>query len=162
MIDSGSVSNEPVHVTDFYPTLVDIAGGEIPENHVIDGLSLVPILTGESDHLEREYLYWYMPLYDPQWGAVPAAVIRKGKYKLIEFFGDYIDLDQGGKYIPEGRVELFDLEKDIGETTDLSDEYPQITDSMKEKLHKWIREMGEEIPGENPEYEPDNPLGRER
>ncbi len=64
-------------------------------------------------------LYWYMPLYDPQWGTSPAAVIREGDYKLIEFFGDYIDVDSNLCYTPEGRVELYNLKKDIGESEDL-------------------------------------------
>jgi arylsulfatase A len=161
-IKPGTVSEQQVHVTDFYPTLVEIAGGTIPEGHVVDGINLLPVLTNEKNQIERGYMYWYMPLYDPQWGAVPAAVVRKGDFKLIEFFGDYIDLDQDSKYITEGRVELYNLKEDIGETIDLSGELLDLTAEMQAELHRWINEMGEGIPEKNPNYDPERALKRPR
>ena len=149
-----TVCHTPVQVVDFFPTLLDIAGGKAPANHVLDGLSIMPLLK-EQGVWKRDALYWYMPLYDILWGATPSAVIRQGDYKLIQFFGDYVDLDHGRKYIPEGRVELYNLHDDIGETRDLSKDMPERTQAMLEKLHAWIHDMGREIPGENPDYDPE-------
>lgn len=149
----GSVCETPVHVTDIYPTLVEIAGGEMKQHPVIDGESIVPLLQ-QKGRWTRDALYWYMPLYDHLWGATPSAVIREGDYKLIEFFGDYIDIELGYKYIPEGRTELYDLRNDIGETNDLSRSLPEKAKTMRKKLYKWINSMNVPIPKENPYYDP--------
>lgn len=154
-VEPGTESHEPVHVTDMYPTILDMAHAEMKEDHIVDGESITPILKGEGA-LDRDALYWYMPLYDIQWGATPAAVIREGKYKLIHFFGDHIDLEDSSKYIPEPKTVLYDLEKDLSETNDLSQSMPEHTTRMKEKLMNWIEEMGVELPTLNPDYNPDS------
>ncbi|MEM9674227.1 MAG: sulfatase [Bacteroidota bacterium] len=157
LIKRGTASNEPVHVVDIYPTLLDLARGKAKEDHPLDGLSLRPLLT-QQGNLNRDALYWYMPLYDAQWGATPSAVIREGSYKLIHFFGDHIDLENGGAYITEAKTVLYNLEKDISETTDLSGEMPERVSEMKDKLLHWIDKMGAELPTLNPDYNPDSAL----
>jgi arylsulfatase A len=149
----GSVCQTPVHVTDLYPTLVDMAGGSMRQDHILDGRSIIPLLK-QKGQWNRDVLYWYMPLYDHLWGATPAAVIREGDYKLIEFFGDYIDIELGYKYIPEGRLELYNVREDLSETNDLSRSMPEKARTMRKKLHDWIQSMGESIPQENPYYDP--------
>jgi arylsulfatase A-like enzyme len=104
----------------------------------------------------RGALYWYMPLYDIQWGATPSAVIREGNYKLIHSFGDHIDLENSSAYIPEAKTELYDLSNDISETNDLAAKMPEQTERMKGKLFKWIKETGAEIPTLNPGYNRDS------
>jgi len=160
-VGPGTVNHTPIHVVDIYPTLVDMANGTFPENHVLDGQSIVPLLTGQSDPTPRS-LFWYMPLYDPQWGATPAAVIRKENYKLIRFFGDYIDLDQNSLYIPEPRVELYDLEADISESHDLTSERPALADSLDRELAAWLDELEVELPSVNPAFSNDSALVRSR
>ncbi|NJO00746.1 MAG: sulfatase [Bacteroidia bacterium] len=150
-----SVSQEPVHVVDMYPTLLEMAGATMHREHSLDGLSLLPLLTGQGKP-NRDALYWYMPLYDIQWGATPSAIIREGSYKLIHFFGDYIDLENASAYIPEARTFLFDLEKDISETQNLSEARPELRDRLKVKLFQWLKEIGTELPTLNPNYQPDS------
>jgi uncharacterized sulfatase len=157
LIEGESVSHEPVHVVDIYPTLLDLAGGKVKEDHLLDGFSLRPLLT-QQDSLNRDALYWYMPLYDAQWGATPSAVIRKGPYKLIHYFGDHIDLEDGGAYIPEAKTVLYNLEHDLSETTDLSAEMPERVSELKDKLLNWIDKIGVELPTVNPNYNPDSAL----
>jgi len=151
-IKAGTVSHYPVTVVDMYPTLLDLAGGTKPECQTLDGISLKSLLLEGKDP-DRQTLYWYMPLYDPQWGATPAAVIRDGDYKLIESFGDYINVEKDLKYIPEGRVELYNLSADIGETNDLSKSMPEKTQQLREKLHKWIRDNNGAFPVVNPDFD---------
>lgn len=151
-IEQGSVCKTPVHIIDIYPTLLEIAGGKMEQDWILDGISLMPLLSQKND-LSRESLFWYMPLYDAAWGATPCAVIRKGNYKLIEFFGDYCDREDNWKYIPEGRTELFNLAEDIGETTDLSKEFPNLTKSLKEELYAWIQDMDAPLPILNTRYD---------
>lgn len=157
-IDGNITSSTPVHVVDIYPTLLAVAGIANPENQLLDGENLLPLLTGKKSaakKLETRPLFFYQPLYDIQWGAVPSASMVKGDYKLIWFFHDYIDLDQNGKYIPEGRVELYNLKNDLGESSNLVTTQPEKVAEMKSELEKWILSTGAVIPGVNPNYNPE-------
>ncbi len=154
-IQPGTVSSEPVHVVDIYPTILEMTQSQSNANHVLDGLSLLPLLTNNST-LDRDALYWYMPLYDIQWGASPCAVIRKKNYKLIHFFGDFIDLEDGGKYIPGTRDFLFDLSSDTSESENLIDSQTRIATLMKADLFNWLSTMNVELPASNPAYDPDS------
>lgn len=151
-IKNGKVSDLPVHITDMYPTLLDIAGVNKPQGKILDGISILPELIGRKMDRNR-YLYFYMPLYDYQWGATPSAVIRSGDYKLIKSFGDYYD-HHNDIYIPEGRLELFNLKEDIGEKNDLAPQMPEKVTELENKLMNWItNEMNATLPVLNPNYD---------
>lgn len=156
-IKPGQESSIPVHIIDIYPTILDIAGISKPKGQILDGVSILPVLLGKEKKekcIVSRALYFYQPLYDLLWGATPSAAILQGRYKLIWFFGDYIDREQNGKYIPEERVELYDLKNDIGEKRNLVSVYPEIASAMKENLKKWIVTSGALIPELNPDYNP--------
>ena len=122
---AGHACSVPVISTDFYPTLLEIAGIDSkPEQHR-DGVSLVPLLRGGS--LQREALYWHYPHYSNQ-GGFPGGAVRVGNYKLIERFED-------------GRTHLYDLEKDPGERHDLAREQPERVALMRRELHAWYQEV---------------------
>jgi arylsulfatase len=53
-IDSGSVNNEIVHITDLYPTIARIAGAAVPADRIIDGVDQLDFLTGEAEHSDRD------------------------------------------------------------------------------------------------------------
>jgi uncharacterized sulfatase len=79
-IKAGKICKTPVHIVDVYPSLLDIAGIKKPADHVLDGVSLLPILTGEKKaekSMENRPLLFYKPLYDLFWGAVPNATMVK-------------------------------------------------------------------------------------
>ena len=132
---AGTVCSEPVISTDFYPTLLDMAGlPKRPHQH-LDGISLAGLLTGTADRLDREALYFHFP-HDHSVNSMGAsAAIRVGDYKLVERFSDM-------------SVELFDLEKDIGEQTDLSKEKPKKAEKLREMLHAWRTDTGAWIPAD--------------
>lgn len=155
-IRGGKVIDIPVHIVDFYPTFLAVAGIRKPPDLVLDGTNLLPLLKGEKKaamELKKRPLYFYQPLYDIQWGATPSASIIEGDFKLIHFFGDYIDLDSEGKYIPEGRTELFNLVDDIGERNNLSLLKPSLTNKMKIKLFEWIKSCNADIPEANSDFD---------
>lgn len=52
--EAGSKHNEIMHITDLYPTLARIAGADVPEDRIIDGLDQVDFLTGKSEQSPRE------------------------------------------------------------------------------------------------------------
>src|SRR5690606_31425180 len=61
--DNGGVSDEPVISMDLFATLIELAGLQPPADRPIDGLSLVPLLRGQTDRLERDALFWHFPHY---------------------------------------------------------------------------------------------------
>jgi arylsulfatase A-like enzyme len=105
-IDPGSESDIPSAAWDFMSTLADLAEVSPPEH--TDGISLVPILTGDIAELEnRDYLYW-----EYHWGKQQA--VRIGKYKGIRI---------GGTKEP---IELYDLSSDPGEIYNIAAEHPDL------------------------------------
>jgi arylsulfatase A-like enzyme len=122
----GSQCDVPVVSTDFYPTILDMAGLPMKKNHHLDGVSLVPLLKGQT-RIERDAIYWHYPHYSNQ-GGFPGGAIRMNDWKLIERFED-------------GQVHLYNLKLDIGERQDLTSEYPQRVDQMRNKLHTWYKQV---------------------
>ena len=75
--------------------------------------------------------------------GTPAGAVRAGNWKLIEYFED-------------GRLELYNLKKDIGEKDNLAQKNPQRTKKMHELLKQWRESSKAPVPTElNPEYKPD-------
>ncbi len=141
---AGQVIHTPVSSPDFFPTLLDAAGMKPQPAQTLDGVSLLPILKGES--LPERALYWHYPHYGNQGGA-PAAAIRRGDWKLIEWFED-------------NRVELFNLDADISEANDLATSEPERVAKLREELHAWQKEVGAKLPLRNPDYDETKPSGR--
>ena len=96
-IDPGSISDALVSSVDFYPTLVEMTGGERDDSLVIDGKSIVSELT-ENRYDPDRALFWHYPVYHH---SVPASAVRKGDWKLIQFLDD-------------GHLELYNLAADDG------------------------------------------------
>ena len=135
--EPNSVCRVPVTSTDFYPTVLEMVGADArPEQHC-DGVSLVPLLKGEGD-LEREDIFWHYPHYGNQ-GGTPGSSIRSGKWKLIEFYED-------------GRLELYNLQDDIGETHDLAGKRPELVRDLHERLQRWREQMEAIAPLPNPDW----------
>lgn len=148
---AGSVCETPVHAVDLMPTLFELAGARAPAGYAADGVSIAPLLAGRS--LPARPLYWYMPFYDLNWGATPSAAIREGDYKLIEYFGDSFHVESG-LYQPGGRLELYNLARDLGEKNDLAGAEPARVRRMQQSLRQWISSCGAAVPGRNPRHDP--------
>lgn len=123
-VKAESVSDVPVISTDMTPTLLATVGVATKEQ--FDGINLLELLTQNKIPATRP-LYWHQPHYMNQ-GSRPSGAIREGNWKLIEHYEN-------------GQMELFNLEKDIGETTDVSEKEPNRVAEMRGKLEKWRREM---------------------
>jgi len=136
----GGQCNAPVSSIDIYPTLLELAGTAAPKDQILDGISLVPALRGESD-LQRQRLFWHFPCYVGK--ATPSSAIREGDFKLIEFYED------------GGRRELYNLKNDPNEERDLAKTQPEKTAALYRTLRSWQTETGAAIPKEaNPNYDP--------
>jgi len=137
----GSTCPVPVTGTDYYPTMLEIAGLDpIPEQHC-DGVSLVPVLRGGgAESLEREGIFWHYPHYGNQ-GGTPGSSVRAGDWKLIEFFED-------------GRLELYNLREDPGEARDLAADRPDLARDLAGRLARWRESVEARIPEPNPDFVP--------
>lgn len=137
VVEPGSTCSVPVSSVDFFPTFVEIAGLKNKVTHPIDGVSLVPLLK-QTGGLDRDALFWHYPHYHH---SSPAGAIRAGDYKLIEYFED-------------GRLELYNLSKDIGEQHNLVREMPEKAKQLQQRLAAWRKSVGAKMPTPNPDYDP--------
>jgi arylsulfatase A-like enzyme len=130
---------------DLYPTLLEIVGEKGAAQKGIDGVSLVPLLRGNGQ-LKRDELFWHYPHYQHYQlgGTTPYAAIRKGDFKLIEFFDDK-------------RVELYNLKEDLGEQNNLAAQMPDKVEALRNRLHAWQKEVGAQMPTRNSNYDPSKP-----
>ncbi|MEQ1854142.1 MAG: sulfatase, partial [Chthoniobacteraceae bacterium] len=103
-----------------------------------------PVFKGGT--LPERALFWHYPHYGNQGGA-PAAAIRRGDWKLIEWQED-------------GRVELFNLAQDIGEKNDLAVRELRRVEPLHAELHSWQKRVGAKFPIPNPSYDTAKPNGR--
>jgi arylsulfatase A-like enzyme len=123
---------------DYAPTIAEVAAVTREKLPAMDGRSFVTLLRGRPGKVRD--LFWHYPHYSPQKGR-PAAAIRNGDDKLILFF-------------EEGRVELYNLKNDIGESNDLALTQPAKAAAMRKRLEEWLRTTGAQIPAKNPNYDP--------
>ena len=140
VIPEASTCDEPVTSPDFYPTLLEAAGAKADPNHVIDGLSMMPLLTREKPSLDRDAIYWHYPHYGNQ-GGTPSGAVRCRDWKLIEFFED-------------GRLELYNLAADISESRNLAAAEPDRAAQMHQMLRTWREKVCARMPEVNPNYTP--------
>ena len=157
-IAAGRVPDAPVHTVDFHPTFTALAGATPPAGHKLDGRDLGPLLTGGVAP-ERSALFWHMPTYTAMYGRTPCAVVRQGDWKLIHWFGDYLDPrgytpDQTpyGKLVPGPRTELYNLREDPGETRDLASARPEQAGVLRAALETWWKDTGAGFPSRNPDF----------
>jgi len=134
----GSVCREPMISTDYYPTLLEIAGLPLRPSQHVDGISIVPLLKGES--LPQRSIFWHYPHYSNQGGG-PCGTIRQGDFKLIEWYED-------------DRAELFNVHDDIGETHDLAQKSPEKAADLRKQLQAWRDDVKADMPTLNPDYKP--------
>ncbi|GEO07262.1 sulfatase [Adhaeribacter aerolatus] len=137
-IRASSVSAVPVIGTDLFPTFAEVAGVHSKSTGLIDGQSLLPLLTGKGT-FNRMALYWHYPHYHTE-GATPHSAIRQGDWKLIHFY-------------ETGKKELYNLKNDIGEETELQENEPQLTAQLYTKLENWRKKVGAQDPILNPDYD---------
>ena len=131
-VAAGRVSREPVILTDFYPTLLEVAGLKPGGDYPGDGESLLPLLRGEES-LQREAIFWHYPNFAFHRDNRLGSAVRMGDYKLLEFFDD-------------DTVELYNLRKDLGESNNLAENEPERSAAMRRRLHGWRQESGAKMP----------------
>ena len=98
----------------------------------------MPVLKGGS--IPKRDLFWHYPHYGNQ-GGEPSAIIISGNKKLIHYYED-------------GRNELYDIAKDVGEQNNITKEHPELSAELKKKLDAWLKETGAIIPKKDERFDP--------
>ena len=138
-VRAGAVTDIPAISADFFPTVMDALGVDSAVIDGIDGVNLVPVIT-ESGTIDRDAL-WHYPHYHPG-GSTPYGAIRKGDWKLLEFFED-------------GRLELYNLKNDLNEKFNLASLNIQKRDELHKQLVEWRQSVNAQMPTRNPDYKPE-------
>ena len=131
---SGGVCNSPIISTDFFPTILELADIELMPDVHKDGVSMVDLLRS-PDLVKPRTLYWHYPHYHGS-GWTPGGAIRRGDWKLIEFW-EHDD------------AELYNLSQDVEELHDLSQSHPEIQAELSAALQRWRDAMGATLPEPN-------------
>jgi len=126
-VEPGSVCDHPVVSTDFYPTLLELAGLPARSEQHVDGISFAALLDDPQAKLERDTIYWHFPHFSPQ-GGPPSGAILEEPWKLVETF-------------TTGKIELFHLGRDMAEKKDLAASEPEQAKRLHDKLKAWRKEM---------------------
>lgn len=142
-IPAGTTCAAPITSVDLFPTLLEVAGAAAPAHYPLDGTSYLKLFTGGGQAaLPRDAVFWHFPGYlgtgAGSWRTTPAGAIRSGDWKLIEFFED-------------GRLELYNLREDLGETNNLAAKLPDKAKELHAKLVAWRKEIGAPMPTKNTE-----------
>jgi arylsulfatase A-like enzyme len=135
-IPAGKTYDKPVISLDFLPTAVAAAGGKVSDDWKLDGVNLLPFLTGESASNPHETLYWR---FGPQWA------VRQGDWKLVQGY-DYDATQVTGQ--PQltkvvATPVLVNLSADIGETKDLTAQNPEKAKQLRAAWEAWNKELPE-------------------
>ena len=117
-IEAGSESDHVSAFWDMMPTFADVVGVSPPEG--IDGVSFLPTLLGEDSQPEHDHLYWE---YHGLWNG--AQAVRMGRWKGVRL---------GGHGDPEVPIELYDLERDRNETTDVHADHPDVVARVRDVM----------------------------
>jgi len=119
-LPAGKTFDEPVIQLDLLPTIISAAGGRIDPNWKLDGVNLLPYLTGEAAGAPHETLFWR---YGDQWA------VRHGNHKLV--------VAEDGN----GKPELYNLAEDIAETHDLAAEQRKKVKELERLYDAWNAEQ---------------------
>ena len=141
VIPDAAISHTPVITTDIYPTLLEVSAvsADKASTSTLDGMSLIPVLRDPSTPLKRD-LFWHYPHYHAG-GDGPYSAIRSGPWRLIEFH-------------ESNRVELYNLDGDLGEANDLATSKPKQARQLLGRLQMWRTSIDAQMPRTNPQFDP--------
>lgn len=139
-VPPGAVCDVPAVHVDIYPTLVELGGGRLPAKQIFDGESLAPLFRDSGAKLAREAFYQHFPGYlgagADSWRTTPVSLVHAGDWKLMEFLED-------------GRIELYNLREDIGESKNLALAQPERAKALHAKLVAWRAAIQASMPTPN-------------
>jgi len=138
-------TDEIIQSTDFYPTILNLIGAQLPKNYAIDGKDITPILKGGN--ITREGIFTYFPSQAkvPNW-LPPSVAVHAGDWKLIRLFHQGVN----GKH----EYRLYNLKWDIGEKNNLSKMYPEKVAELDLLIENHLTDANAVVPLPNPDFDP--------
>jgi len=127
-IPAGSTCEEVATAMDFLPTLAALGGAAVPDDRVIDGVDIRPLLFARPGARSPHEAFYYYRKHDLE-------AVRVGKWKLHV------------RKRSEELLELYDLEADIGEARNLADKHPDIVEQLQGRLQVAREDLGDEATG---------------
>jgi len=138
-VAAGSALGTPTVHVDLFPTLLELSGAAKPRQ-ALDGESLLPLMLGKSSTLKRDAIFQHFPGYlgsgNGLWRTTPVSLVQMGDWKLME-------------YLEDGRLELYNLKDDLGETKNLATANPDKAKELHERLIAWRKETKAPMPSPN-------------
>ncbi len=126
-IQGGTVSDRVALTMDLLPTLCDVA--DVPVEHKIDGISLLPTLRGEPQETAARDLFFHRREGGRRYGGLTIQAVRRGPWKLL----------QNSPFAP---LELYHLADDPGEQRDQAKTQPKIFDALSASLRRQLQRGG--------------------
>ena len=118
VVTPNTVYEEPISMLDMLPTFVNVAQGDASKIKGLDGVDLIPFITGKNKKVPHEMLFWKNE---------NRGVVRKGDWKMLRF--------------PDRPAELYNIKKDITENNNLAYKYPDKVREMFKDLWNWESEL---------------------
>ncbi|MGL4400588.1 MAG: sulfatase [Luteolibacter sp.] len=135
----GSTCEIPTAHVDIFPTFLELGSAPKPRQ-VLDGESLVKLVRDPAGKLQRDAIFQHFPGYlgssTGSWRTTPVSLIQMGDWKLME-------------YIEDGKLELYNLRDDIGETKNLTADMPDKAKELHGRLIAWRKEINAPMPTKN-------------
>jgi arylsulfatase A-like enzyme len=118
-LPAGETYGSPIISLDIFSTAAAVAGAQVPGDRIIDGVNLMPHITGKGSQPPHDKLYW-------RTGGGQSFAVRQGNWKLVKI---------------GNRTELYDLEADVGESKDAATTQPEILQRLETARQSWHRQM---------------------
>ena len=133
-IAAGSVCDAPMSEIDVLPTLVKLAGGEVPADRKIDGKDIWPLLSGKSKQSPHEALFYF--------NGNRLEAVRCGPWKLAVVPQAGLDQKVNKARSQAFKPALYNLDSDIGEKNDVAAEHPDVVARLQEFVKQMDADLG--------------------
>ena len=135
-VQAGVESDAIFATLDILPTFATLCGFDVPGDRVIDGIDQADLLLGKQPEGTRDsFIYTAFLVWGNGSNEYGVNGIRQGKWKYLRAKQQVIDFAEDHER--EEAIELYDLSTDIGETTNLAAQYPQIVAKLEAELSAW-------------------------
>ncbi len=143
--EAGTINSKLASTIDILPTLAEITGAPLPD-HIIDGVSILPLLQGDETANPRDHFYYY-------YRHNSLEAVRKDHWKLVlpHNHRTYEGVLPGNEGFPgpyawkEAEYALYDLRRDPGERYDVQDLYPEIVAELETLVEQAREDLGDEL-----------------